>query len=57
MTALKIRDIRTILTMPDGVNRLVIVKVETSEPGLYPCSDKPDTRLPVRLPDGTVAYP
>ena len=29
----KIRDIKTILTAPDGI-RLVIVKVETSEPGL-----------------------
>lgn len=32
---ISIRDIRVILTMPDGANRLVIVKVETSEPGLY----------------------
>jgi mannonate dehydratase len=32
---LTIRDVRTILTMPDPENRLVIVKVETSEPGLY----------------------
>ncbi len=30
-----IRDVRVILTMPDQKNRLVIVKVETSEPGLY----------------------
>ena len=30
-----IKDIRVILTMPDQMNRLVIVKVETSEPGLY----------------------
>lgn len=30
-----ISDVRVILTMPDGANRLVIVKVETSEPGLY----------------------
>src|SRR6201982_1129230 len=29
----KIRDIKTILTAPDGI-RLVIVKVETTEPGL-----------------------
>jgi mannonate dehydratase len=32
---LTIRDVRAILTMPDGYNRLVVVKVETSEPGLY----------------------
>lgn len=35
MAVLSIRDVRVILTMPDGMNRLVIVKVETSEPGLY----------------------
>lgn len=34
-SALTIRAVRPILTMPDGVNRLVVVKVETSEPGLY----------------------
>jgi mannonate dehydratase len=30
-----IKDVRVILTMPDQHNRLVVVKVETSEPGLY----------------------
>ncbi|GHO72126.1 mandelate racemase [Ktedonobacter sp. SOSP1-52] len=35
MTDLTIRNVRIILTMPDGANRLVIVKLETSEPGLY----------------------
>ena len=30
----RIRDLKTILTAPDGI-RLVIVKIETSEPGLY----------------------
>jgi len=34
MTNVTIRDIRTILTEPDDI-RLVIVKIETSEPGLY----------------------
>ncbi|MDR1586738.1 MAG: bifunctional D-altronate/D-mannonate dehydratase, partial [Treponema sp.] len=29
-----IRDIKVILTAPEGIN-LVVVKVETSEPGLY----------------------
>ena len=29
------RDVRVILTTPDQMNRLVIVRVETSEPGLY----------------------
>ncbi|MFH5186395.1 enolase C-terminal domain-like protein [Paenibacillus sp. TAB 01] len=32
--ALRIRDVKTILTAPDGIN-LVVVKVETNEPGLY----------------------
>ncbi|HEU0174919.1 MAG TPA: enolase C-terminal domain-like protein [Blastocatellia bacterium] len=34
LAPVKIRDIKTILTAPDGI-RLVIVKVETTEPGLY----------------------
>ena len=34
MSTLKIRDVRVILTEPDGI-RLVIVKVETTEPELY----------------------
>ncbi len=32
--AVRIRDVKVILTAPDGI-RLVIVKVETTEPGLY----------------------
>jgi mannonate dehydratase len=34
MSTLTIRDVKTILTAPAG-SRLVVVKVETSEPGLY----------------------
>jgi mannonate dehydratase len=34
MSNLKIRDVRVILTEPDNI-RLVVVKVETNEPGLY----------------------
>ncbi len=34
MTELRIRDLRTIRTAPAGI-RLVVVKVETTEPGLY----------------------
>jgi mannonate dehydratase len=34
LPSLKITDIKTILTAPDGI-RLVIVKIMTSEPGLY----------------------
>jgi len=32
--SLTIRNVKTILTAPDGIN-LVVVKIETSEPGLY----------------------
>lgn len=31
---IRIRDVRVICTAPDGI-RLVIVKIETTEPGLY----------------------
>jgi len=34
MTSITIKDVKTILTAPEGIN-LVVVKVETSEPGLY----------------------
>ena len=34
MGTITIRDVRTILTAPEGID-LVVVKVETSEPGLY----------------------
>ena len=34
MPALRITNVKTICTAPDGI-RLVVVKVETSEPGLY----------------------
>jgi mannonate dehydratase len=34
MESLEIRDVRTILTAPDGIN-LVVVKIETSKPELY----------------------
>lgn len=34
MSGITIRDVKTILTAPDGIN-LVVVKIETSEPGLY----------------------
>ena len=45
-----IRDIRVILTEPDGI-RLVIVKVETSEPGLYGvgCATFTQRPLPVKV--------
>ncbi|WP_274363117.1 enolase C-terminal domain-like protein [Paenibacillus thermotolerans] len=34
MTELMIRDVKAIVTAPDGIN-LVVVKIETNEPGLY----------------------
>lgn len=34
MENITIRDVRTILTAPEGIG-LVVVKIETSEPGLY----------------------
>ena len=45
-----IRDIRVILTEPDGI-RLVIVKVETSEPGLHGvgCATFTQRPLPVKV--------
>ena len=43
-----IRDIKTICTAPEGIN-LLVVKVETSEPGLYGLGcgtlDRKSTRL------------
>ena len=35
MPPVRIRKVRAIVTAPDGNIRLVVVKVETSEPGLY----------------------
>ena len=50
MNSVTIRDIRVILTEPDGI-RLVIVKVETSEPGLYGvgCATFTQRPLPVKV--------
>ena len=49
MSQVTIRDIRAILTEPDGI-RLVIVKVETSEPGLHGvgCATFTQRPLPVK---------
>jgi hypothetical protein len=35
LPALKITDVKTVLTQPGGGDHLVVVKVMTSEPGLY----------------------
>ena len=34
--SVKIQDIRVICTAPEGIN-LVVVRVETNQPGLYIC--------------------
>ena len=49
MSNVTIRDIRIILTEPDDI-RLVVVKVETSEPGLYGvgCATFTQRPLPVK---------
>ena len=44
--AVKIRDIKTILTAPNGI-RLVIVKVETTEPGLVGWGAQPLRSVPL----------
>lgn len=49
MSAITIRDVRTIVTAPEGYN-LVVVKIETSEPGLYGlgCATFTQRFLPVK---------
>jgi len=51
-----IRDVRTILTMPDGSNRLVIVKIETCEPGLYGNGCATFTQRPLAVWTAVEAY-
>jgi len=42
---LEIRDVKVILTAPNGI-RLVVVKVVTSEPGLYSLGSRPSPKGP-----------
>jgi mannonate dehydratase len=51
----RIRDVRVILTAPDGI-RLVIVKVETSEPGLYGVGCATFTQRPMAVVEAIEQY-
>ena len=55
MAALAIRDVRAILTAPGGI-RLVVVKVETSEPGLYGLGCATFTQRPLAVRSAVEDY-
>lgn len=54
-SAIRIRDIRVICTAPDGI-RLVIVKVETTEPGLYGLGCATFTQRPLAVKTAVEEY-
>ncbi len=55
MKNVKITNIKTILTAPDGI-RLVVVKVETSEPGLYGIGCATFTQRPLAVATAVDEY-
>ena len=55
LPALTITDVRVILTAPNGI-RLVIVKVETSEPGLYGLGCATFTQRPLAVASAVTDY-